>query len=306
MRAALISAASPPVHLGIGELLSLGSAAAWAVGVIAYRRLGDSLSPLRLNFLKNTLVLAALVPLTLLLEGTQPPALSAQDWLRVVGSGVLGIAIADTLYFGALNALGAARMGVIGNLYSPLVVLLSFMLLDEQLRALQWLGFALVSVGVLLSAWVPARWRGDAAHPLRGAVLGAAAIALMALAIVMIKRVLENEPLLWITTLRMAGAWLGMLVLAALRGQLAHLHDRAQPLPWRRLLFAAGFGQGLAMLLWLGGYKYTSASVAAILNETASVFILVLAWCWLGERPGGRGLAGAALALAGVGLILAG
>lgn len=293
------------MHIGIGEILSLGSAAAWAVGVIAYRRLGDRLSPLRLNFLKSTLILIAMLPLAMLVEGPRPPMLSASDWLRVVGSGVLGIAVADTLYFGALNALGAARMGVIGNLYSPLVVLLSFVLLDEQLRALQWFGFVLVSIGVLLSAWVPARWRGNAADPLRGAILGATSIALMALAIVMIKRVLEVQPLLWITALRMLGAWLGMLVLAALRGQLALLHDRTQPVPWRQLLIAAGFGQGLAMLMWLGGYKYTNASVAAILNETASVFILVLAWAWLHERPGGRGLIGVTLALTGVGMVLA-
>jgi drug/metabolite transporter (DMT)-like permease len=294
------------VHIGIGEILSLGSAAAWAVGVIAYRQLGDRLTPLRLNFLKNTLVLGALLPLAMALEGPLPPPLSPMEWLRVLGSGVLGIALADTLYFGALNALGAARMGVIGNLYSPLVVLLSFVLLGEQLRALQWAGFVLVSAGVLLTAWVPAHWRGNAAHPLRGVLLGAAAIALMALAVVMIKRVLEQQPLLWITSLRMLGAWLGMLVLAAWRGQLSALHERARPVPWRQLLFAAGVGQGLAMLLWLGGYKYTSASVAAILNETASVFILILAWWWLGERPGARGLGGVVLALAGVGLILAG
>src|SRR3546814_5773219 len=107
--------------------------------------------------------------------------------------GVLGIAVADTLYFGALNALGAGRMGIIGNLYSPLVVVLSFVVLDEHLHGRQWFGFALVSAGVLLSAWVPARWRGNATEPLRGAVLGAASIALMALAIVMIKRRSEEH-----------------------------------------------------------------------------------------------------------------
>src|SRR3546814_3628197 len=64
---------------------------------------------------------------------------------------------------------------------------------SDLLHGRQWFGFALVSAGVLLSAWVPARWRGNATEPLRGAVLGAASIALMALAIVMIKRVLETR-----------------------------------------------------------------------------------------------------------------
>lgn len=293
------------MQIGLGEILSLSSAVVWAVGVILYRRLGDTLPPLRLNFLKNVLVLAALIPVTALFEGFSLPALSAREWALVLGSGVLGIAVADTLYFGALNALGAGRMGIIGNLYSPLVVVLSFVVLDEQLRGWQWLGFALVSAGVLLSAWVPARWRGNSVQPLRGAVLGATSIALMALAIVMIKRVLETQPLFWITSLRMLGAMVGMLVLAAVRGELATLTAGSSPVPWRRLMLAAGFGQGLAMVFWLGGYKYTSAPVAAILNETASIFILLLAWLWLGERPGWRGIAGVVLALGGVVLMLA-
>jgi len=293
------------MQIGLGEILSLSSAVVWAVGVILYRRLGDTLPPLRLNFLKNMVVLAALMPITLWAEGFALPALSAVEWALVLGSGVLGIAVADTLYFGALNALGAGRMGIIGNLYSPLVVVLSFVLLDEQLHGWQWLGFVLVSAGVLLSAWVPTRWRGTARQPLRGAALGAASIALMAIAIVMIKRVLETQPLFWITSLRMLGAVAGMLVLAALRGELATMAARSSPVPWRRLLLAAGFGQGLAMVFWLGGYKYTSAPVAAILNETASIFILLLAWLWLGERPGWRGVGGVALALSGVALMLA-
>lgn len=292
------------MQIGLGETLSLSSAAAWAIGVILYRRLGDTLPPLRLNYLKNLLVLAVLVPATVLIDGFALPTLSVREWVLVVGSGVLGIAVADTLYFGALNALGAGRMGIIGNLYSPLVVVLSFVVLDEHLHGRQWFGFALVSAGVLLSAWVPARWRGNATEPLRGAVLGAASIALMALAIVMIKRILETQPLFWITSLRMLGAVIGMIALAALRGEWSALHGSHAPVPWRRLLLAAGFGQGLAMVFWLGGYKYTSAPVAAILNETASVFIMMLAWIWLGERPGGRGLIGVALALSGVAMML--
>src|SRR3546814_5978095 len=120
------------MQIGLGEILSLSSAAAWAVGVILYRRLGDTLPPLRLNFLKNLLVLAVLVPATVLIDGFALPSLSVREWVLVTGSGVLGIAVADTLYFGALNALGAGRMGIIGNLYSPLVVVLSFVVLDRS------------------------------------------------------------------------------------------------------------------------------------------------------------------------------
>lgn len=132
------------------------------------------------------------------------------------------------------------------------------------------------------------------------------AIALMAVAIVMVKRVLEAQPVLWVTGVRMAGALAGLVLIAALRGELRLLRPPAGGLDWKRLVIAAVVGQFLSMVFWLGGYKYTQASVAAILNETSSVFIVLLAWLWLGERMGPRGLAGVALALAGVGCMLAG
>ncbi len=67
---------------------------------------------------------------------------------------------------------------------------------------------------------------------------------------------------------------------------------------------AAFLGQFLAMLQWLAGYKHTLASVAAILNETASVFILVLAAIWLKEPLTRRAAIGVMLTLGGVSVML--
>lgn len=308
--------------MGWGELLSLASAAAWAVGVILYRRLGARLAPLPLNFLKNLLVLAMLLPaLALLLPGGLPK-LSGQPLLLALASGFIGIAIADTLYFRALNLLGAGRMGIIGNSYSPFVILLSFGFLGERLTAWQLGGFALVSAGVWLVARTPGPQAAEGPpespligrdgraparatrKPLGGVAIGLLAVLLMATAIVMVKRVLETEPLLTVTFWRLIGAIGGMLVLAALRGELRALVPRRAGIDWGTLVLAAFMGQFLAMLLWLAGYKYTQASVAAILNETASAFIVLLAWLWLGEPLGRRALAGVALTLGGVALML--
>jgi len=304
-----------PQHLW-GELFALLSAAAWAVGVILYRKLGASLAPLTLNFLKNALVFGMLVPAVLLVHGLEVPRMSAGEVALALASGVIGIGIADTLYFRALNELGAGRMGILGNAYSPFVLVLGVAFLGERLVAQQWVGFALVSAGVLLASW-PRRGSpsvlpvpgaspavGEAipdppAHPWRGVLLGLAAVALMAIAIVLAKRVLEAQPLLWVTGIRMVGALAGMLAIAVIRGETARL--RPPPgLRWGPLVRAAFVGQFLAMVLWLAGYKYTQASVAAVLNETASVFILVLAAWWLAEPLTRRGVAGVLLTLAGV------
>jgi drug/metabolite transporter (DMT)-like permease len=292
--------------VGIGEAMALGSAAAWAVGVILARQLGVHLPPLTLNLLKNGLVLCVLAPVAMLLYAGAWPVMPVRDMLIVLASGVIGIALADTLYFRALNELGAGRMGVIGNLYSPLVLLLGFVFLDERLGGMQWLGFALVAGGVLLVS-IPAR--GQAARPqhtLRGILLGLLAIALMAVAIVMVKRTLETQPLLWVTLLRLCGAMAGLLFLASLPSMRQRMRFVPRDVAWHRLVLAALVGQGLSMVLWLGGYKFTSASVAAILNESASVFLVVLAALWLREPMGHRAFVGVLLTFSGIACMLLG
>jgi drug/metabolite transporter (DMT)-like permease len=284
---------------GLGEAFALLSALAWAIGVILYRKLGAYLPPLQLNFIKNALVLLMLAAALPLVHGLAIPDISAVEIAIAVASGVIGLALADTLYLKALNQLGAGRMGIIGNLYSPFVIALSFVFLGERLGPVQIVGFVLVSSGVLL---VSGKREGDGggASVLSGVLLGVLAILLMAIAIVMVKRVLEAQPLVWVSLIRMGGALVGILLIAGVRGELGTLHPRRMRVHWPTLLLAAFVGQFLSTLFWLGGYKYTDAMIAAIINESSSAFIVLLAWLWLREPMDRRRAGGIALAMAGV------
>lgn len=287
------------LSFGLGETFALLSALAWAVGVILYRKLGAYLPPLQLNFIKNTLVLLMLAAALPLVHGLALPDISASEIAIAVASGVIGLALADTLYLKALNQLGAGRMGIIGNLYSPFVIALSFVFLGERLGPLQLVGFVLVSSGVLLVSGKREREAGGASV-LSGVLLGVLAILLMAVAIVMVKRVLEAQPLVWVSLIRMAGALVGIVLIAGVRGELGKLDPRRMRVHWPTLLLAAFVGQFLSTLFWLGGYKYTDAMIAAIINESSSAFIVLLAWLWLREPMDRRRAGGIALAMAGV------
>jgi len=228
-------------------------------------------------------------------------------WLDALGvavtllSGLLGMAVADSLYFAALNRLGAARAGILGNLYSPFVIALSVVFLGEGLRPLQWLGFVLVSAGVLVVGHGDGSAQGVAARRLRqGLLLGVAAIFLMAAAIVMIKPLLAGLPVLWVVLLRTAAGLAALSALFAWRRQAPWQLLRGRHLRWPLLLTAAFFGQYLAVLMWVGGYKYAPATVAAVLNETSSAFIVLLAALFLREALTRRKLLGVACTLAGV------
>ena len=73
----------------------------------------------------------------------------------------------------------------------------------------------------------------------------------------------------------------------------------------RPQIIAGGvMGTYISMMLWLAGYKYTKDSIAAVLNELAAVFILLLAVMFLRERVHARQVIGVLLAVSGVAMVV--
>ena len=72
---------------------------------------------------------------------------------------------------------------------------------------------------------------------------------------------------------------------------------------WRVAVPATVLATYVSMLLWLGGMKYGTVSRAALLNQTGAIVLMVMSRA-MGERiPRRRGI-GAALAVAGVAIVV--
>lgn len=295
------------INFGIGEAYSIGCALLWAVAVVLMKKSGESLAPFALNLFKNLLVLPLFAVTLLIAGGAHWPDIPAADYPLILLSGVLGIAAGDTLYFRALNSIGASRMAVAQTLYSPFVIVLSMVLLHEHLRPWQLGGVALVLGGIGLVTW--ARDGGGLPPGVlwRGAGYGMFSVLLMAIAVVIAKPMLERHDFLWVVTLRVAGGLAGMILLTLLRGGFGTLlAEYRRVRHWPHIVAGAIIGTYLSMILWLAGYKYTKASIAAVLNELAAVFIVILAVLFLKERVSARQVAGTLVAIAGVVLVVSG
>ena len=57
-------------------------------------------------------------------------------------------------------------------------------------------------------------------------------------------------------------------------------------------------------LFWLAGFKYTEASTASVLNETSTIFIVLMAWVFLKERLSWRKIIGVMMTFVGVVIFL--
>lgn len=290
--------------VGPGEAFSLASALFWAIAVVLYKRSGESMGPFTLNLVKNLIAVILLTPTLILFSDTSPPPLTADQWWICIVSGVIGLALADTLYFACLYRIGASRTGIVAAMFSPSMIALSALFLGERLNAWQLAGFTAVVSGVVLVARAD---RSDCAPPklFQGVALGVLSVFLMAVGIVMVKRILEQFDVLWIVQIRLLAGVAGMLLLMLVMGRTRRvLRQLREPHAWGHIILASVFGSYLSMVCWQAGYKYTMASIASVLNETSSVIIVVLAWAFLGESLTRRKLAGISLTFGGVIIML--
>src|SRR5512144_658773 len=97
----------------LGETLAAASGLVWAVAVVLFRISGRRVHPVGLNLAKTVLALAAMVPTLLILGEPLAPAVPAATIGLLLLSGVLGIAVSDTLFFSALNRLGAGLTAIV-------------------------------------------------------------------------------------------------------------------------------------------------------------------------------------------------
>ncbi len=295
--------------LALGETLSLLCAVFWAGAVLFFRlSLREAIDPFSLNLFKNAVALAMFL-LTIPFLPSPWEGLGPEEWLLLGISGVLGITIADTLFLAALRRLGAARNAILDCLYSPFVIVLSVCFLGENLSWVQLAGFILVLSGVLLSVWPTDQLkqttdRLPSQELWLGLAQGTLSMFLMAAGIVLTKPVVEQASPFGVATARIAVALFSALVWLLVRRRwkstLRRFHAR---LPYGKMVLGGMLGTYLALVIWIAGYKFTSASVAAVLNQTSVFFIILGAGWFLRETLNWRQYVGSILGFSGVWLI---
>jgi len=295
------SAANPLM----GQLFALAAPICWSIAIILFRVSGQSVPPVALNLFKNSLALV-LFTITLFVLGSTPAigASSGDVWL-LVASGAIGIGLSDTFFFMCLNRVGAGLQAIVNTSYSPVIIVLSVIFLDERLTLLQSLGALLIVTAVLAVGWVRDRGaRARVPHRASGILFGLAGTTTQGVSIVMVKPLLEESPVVWATWWRLLGGLaVGALIMLASKDQRATLPALRNRAVWPVMIAGAIMGTYVSLLFWIGGMKYAPASIAAALNQTATLWTFLLAVLVLHEPTTRRRLAGLLLGVAGVFLV---
>jgi drug/metabolite transporter (DMT)-like permease len=269
----------------LGEALSGISAFIWALSVVLFRVVGQKIHALGLSLFKNTLAFA-LLSLTLIVFGVPFfPTVPPDYYGLLILSGVLGIALSDTLFFMALQMLGAELVAIVDCAYAPFVIGLSFLFLGERMNGLQTVGVALI----ILAVFMITQKKSDVQIPrrvlLRGVALGILSMFTTAAGIVMIKPLLKQTSLLWASFIRTAAGAVSIALFLAAYPKRKEIIRPLGRLKNATLLIPPSFlGAYLSQVIWMGGMKYAQASIASALNQINTVFIFILAAIFLKEK----------------------
>lgn len=285
----------------MGEFFALLTAVFWAGAVICFKRSGDHLPPVWLNFLRVAISSVLLLVTMLVLDQAPWRGATWEQYGLIVASGVIAIALADTLFHASLNRIGAGLTAIVDCLYPPLTAVFAFSLLGEQMTLGDILGMVLVVAAVLLTTKARVPEGATRRDLLLGLGMGALGMAALSLGVVIVKPVLATEPVVWVTGMRQFVA-LAVLAPAVASSRTGLTWRQFKALPRRSLWLALGgtvLGSYLALMAWLAGMKFTTAGRAAVLNQTASIYIILLATFILHEAFTRRKFAACSLAIGG-------
>jgi len=289
-----------------GRMYALLSALTWACALVLFKRSGESISPLPLNLFKNVvgMILLSLTLFFFIDDHSHVTTFHTQDILLLSTSGIVGIALADTAFLYALNKLGVSLMSIVECAYSPAVIFFAILMIYRKVTlATITLVLGLIVLAVLISTrHTPPEGQSRAQLSL-GFAWGIIAMMLMAFGIVLAKPVLEMQrfPLIWATTIRLAAGMVILLMLALASPKRRELFSVFRPCAaWRVSIPASVLGTYMALIFWIAGFKYAKASLAAALNQTSSIFAIILATIVLKEPFTLRKAISATMAIIGV------
>lgn len=287
----------------IGELASLAAALCWAVGLNLFRRDVQLVGSRAVNLFKGIFG-CSLFLVILLVVGV--PYVDQRAISLFALSGVIGLAVGDTLLFVALAHLGAHRTALIASLAPVFAALGAWMFRGEMLSLFEIAGISMAMLGVTLVVWL----RPHGAEPRRadaiGIACGVGAALFQAAGVVVSKEAFAGADVPLLSgVLRLGAATMFLALFALVRGELdGQLGALFRPPTLKRLVMASLVGTFGGIWLMQIGIANTGSAIASALHSTTPLFTLPIAYFVLKERITPAVAAASLLAVAGVSVLL--
>jgi drug/metabolite transporter (DMT)-like permease len=237
--------------------------------------------------------------------------LSANHFLILAISGIIGIAIGDSAYFAALKRIGANKTLLLESLAPPLSGVLALMFLGAALTLQSWLGVVITTLAVTFVVFQPsnsvsddstnqAQWSGIG-YGLVASVCQASGVVISHYALV----AGDIPPLLGALIRLTIGVFAVMMIIPFVENKpySSIKRDLWEMTKLDKLWLLSAIFVGTFLALWLQqiALKNANPAIAQTLIATSPVFILVI-YALKGEKVSKQSLIGTLAAVGGISL----
>lgn len=269
-----------------GEIAALTTAVLWAFTATFFTISGRHIGSKWVNLLR--LILASLylmVTHKVVYDTFLPNFFENNGWIYLAISGIIGLALGDSLLFQSFLDIGTQKSMVIMSSWPLFSTLLAFIFLKESLNSVEIYGVILVVIGIsfVLSSKVQSH---SEVRPVRGVFLSFGGAICQAVGILFAKEGLSKglSPLSG-TVVRMIFATIFMVIFSVFLKALSK--NKGRQLNLKGLLFAfLGSIVGPFLGVWLSLYAVSHAKVgvASALMTTSPVLLIPLSAFILEEK----------------------
>lgn len=290
------------------ELAALGAAVCWAVTGLLSQPAAQALGPF--GFSRVRQIMVALVLAAIVIATGRWVGVTADIFLVLALSGVIGIFIGDTVLYFALLRLGPRRTGALFAMNAPIAAILGWLLLGEHLSPLAIAGVLLTTIGVMMAVLGrPGRSGNHRFEAVTGGIWGGIGLGLLAATGQAVGSLIARPVMAtgfdpYMASLIRVGVSAVCLV-ALMSLPVRAVQPRGPLTPWMAFLTLASglvamvMGMTLLMYALQGG----KLGIVSTLSALSPVLILPVLWVATGARPSVTSWVGAVLAVAGMALI---
>jgi drug/metabolite transporter (DMT)-like permease len=301
-----------------GELL--GNTAAvivsllWTTCSILFSSAGKRIGALSVNTIRISAAVGLLLTAHVILVGALLPSATGSQWFYMGLSGLVGLAIGDIGYIGALVLIGPRR-GVLLMSTAPIfAALAAYGMLGEALGVWALAGVAVTMSGVMMAV-MDVNDPGEAQNLPRDKLAMGYGLAVLGsvcqgVGLVLSKYGMQGidgaEPIgaLPATLMRMLVGAASMWIIVLALGRVGEIRNGAKDRgAVGRTLTGAVTGPFLGVWLSMVAISNAPIGVAQTLMSLMPIMVIPVVWVVYKQRTGWRGIAGACIAIAGVAML---
>jgi drug/metabolite transporter (DMT)-like permease len=294
------------INAHVGEFAALLVAVFWTVSALAFESASNRLGSVAVNILRLVIGFIFLSILNLIRRNMILPFdASADNWLWLVLSGLIGFVFGDLFLFKSYTIIGSRFSMLIMTLVPPMTAFLGWLVMGERLTLLNLAGMSLTFTGIAMAIF--SRENGNEKFTMKLAPIGvlyALGGALgQASGLVLSKYGMKDYDPFSATQIRIIAGMAGFAFLVTLMRRWKNVWVGMNDVKgMKSVTLGAFFGPFLGVSFSLLSVKYAKTGIASTIMALSPVFILLPATMLYKEKVTPAELVGAIISVAGVAL----